>query len=423
MDPSRRRSGGDRRGLPLRGDERRRGAQAHRRHLDVHQRLLSAAGARPPRQAQAGHPLGDLRPLPVAAPAAGQVRVPHRRPRHGSDVRRPRAGRRGRRRGPPGSSRSTGSTRTSRATPRWAPSRSPTWTSATPRASPRSARTRRNVYGTAWLNLVGQYLGNGVNAVPDEPEHRLRAGGRDTRSDRGQRLRRHRRLQHRVGDTSRRRALRLLGRHRARGRVGQLLLPLRQGRQRHAAGLLDARALEDHRLGQPDRAAGLGRGAGRRGGGDQHLRRGEHRRHRRVHLVEVGEQRQAGHAVARTTTRAPASPTSPTPTVRRPTAAGACTRSPTPSSSTCSRPRTRRRRSSSSAAPGARTRARFLPSINKYAQENDVTVFNFDTILDGGVVGGGNTATNPLQARNPAANSEWSTPTRASSTARSSRGT
>jgi thiol-disulfide isomerase/thioredoxin len=45
-----------------------------------------------------------------------------------------------------------------------------------------------------------------------------------------------------------------------------------------------------------------------------------------------------------------------------------------------------------------------LPSINKYAQENDVTVFNFDTILDGGVVGGGNIAGNPLQSRNPAAN-------------------
>jgi hypothetical protein len=46
-----------------------------------------------------------------------------------------------------------------------------------------------------------------------------------------------------------------------------------------------------------------------------------------------------------------------------------------------------------------------LPSINRYAQENDVRVFNFDTILDGGVVGGGNAATNPLQVRNPAANS------------------
>jgi hypothetical protein len=46
-----------------------------------------------------------------------------------------------------------------------------------------------------------------------------------------------------------------------------------------------------------------------------------------------------------------------------------------------------------------------LPAINRYAQENDVTVFNFDTILDGGVVGGGNTGTNPLQVRNPAANS------------------
>jgi hypothetical protein len=44
-----------------------------------------------------------------------------------------------------------------------------------------------------------------------------------------------------------------------------------------------------------------------------------------------------------------------------------------------------------------------LPSINKYAQEQDVTVFNFDTILDGGVVGGGNAGSNPLQSRNGAA--------------------
>ena len=42
--------------------------------------------------------IGDLRPLPVAAPAAGRVRVPGRRPGHGSDLRRPRPGRRGRRR-------------------------------------------------------------------------------------------------------------------------------------------------------------------------------------------------------------------------------------------------------------------------------------------------------------------------------------
>jgi len=45
-----------------------------------------------------------------------------------------------------------------------------------------------------------------------------------------------------------------------------------------------------------------------------------------------------------------------------------------------------------------------LPFVNKYAQENDVTVFNFDTVLDGGIVGGGTTsATNPLQSRNNAA--------------------
>ena len=33
-----------------------------------------------------------------------------------------------------------------------------------------------------------------------------------------------------------------------------------------------------------------------------------------------------------------------------------------------------------------------LPFVNKYAQENDVTVYNFDTVLDGGIVGGGTTS-------------------------------
>jgi hypothetical protein len=42
-----------------------------------------------------------------------------------------------------------------------------------------------------------------------------------------------------------------------------------------------------------------------------------------------------------------------------------------------------------------------LPFVNKYAQENNVTVYNFDTVLDGGIVGGGTTASsNPLQSRN-----------------------
>lgn len=46
-----------------------------------------------------------------------------------------------------------------------------------------------------------------------------------------------------------------------------------------------------------------------------------------------------------------------------------------------------------------------LPAINKYAQQNDVRVFNFDTVLDGAAVGGGATSgTNPLQSRNHAAN-------------------
>jgi len=42
-----------------------------------------------------------------------------------------------------------------------------------------------------------------------------------------------------------------------------------------------------------------------------------------------------------------------------------------------------------------------LGAINEYAQENDVTVFNFDTVLDGGLAGGTTTsAVNPLQVRN-----------------------
>jgi hypothetical protein len=43
-----------------------------------------------------------------------------------------------------------------------------------------------------------------------------------------------------------------------------------------------------------------------------------------------------------------------------------------------------------------------LPFINRAAQRNDVTVFNFDTIIDGSIVGGGNSSSNPLQVRGPA---------------------
>lgn len=43
-----------------------------------------------------------------------------------------------------------------------------------------------------------------------------------------------------------------------------------------------------------------------------------------------------------------------------------------------------------------------IPFINRYAQQNNVTVFNFDTILDGSIVGGGNASSNPLQVRGPA---------------------
>lgn len=45
-----------------------------------------------------------------------------------------------------------------------------------------------------------------------------------------------------------------------------------------------------------------------------------------------------------------------------------------------------------------------LPFVNKRAQEQDLTVYNFDTILDGGIAGGRTTnAENPLQTRNNAA--------------------
>jgi Bacterial Ig-like domain (group 3) len=45
-----------------------------------------------------------------------------------------------------------------------------------------------------------------------------------------------------------------------------------------------------------------------------------------------------------------------------------------------------------------------LSFVNEYAQQNDVKVYNFDTVLDGGLVGGTTTsASNPLQSRNTAA--------------------
>lgn len=46
-----------------------------------------------------------------------------------------------------------------------------------------------------------------------------------------------------------------------------------------------------------------------------------------------------------------------------------------------------------------------LPAINQYAEQNDVQVFNFDTVLDGGLVGGSTTSSNdPLQSRNTTTN-------------------
>ena len=44
-----------------------------------------------------------------------------------------------------------------------------------------------------------------------------------------------------------------------------------------------------------------------------------------------------------------------------------------------------------------------IESVNKYAQENNVTVYNFDTVLDGGITNSGTTsASDPLQSRNTA---------------------
>ena len=40
-----------------------------------------------------------------------------------------------------------------------------------------------------------------------------------------------------------------------------------------------------------------------------------------------------------------------------------------------------------------------IQAVNREAQKNDVTVINFDTILDGGQFGGGNSGSNPLQSR------------------------
>jgi Bacterial Ig-like domain (group 3) len=52
-----------------------------------------------------------------------------------------------------------------------------------------------------------------------------------------------------------------------------------------------------------------------------------------------------------------------------------------------------------------------LPAINKHAAQNGVQVFNFDTVLDGGLVGGGTTsASDPLQSRNTQ-NNGTTTPT------------
>jgi Bacterial Ig-like domain (group 3) len=54
-----------------------------------------------------------------------------------------------------------------------------------------------------------------------------------------------------------------------------------------------------------------------------------------------------------------------------------------------------------------------LPEINKEAQANGVHVFNFDTVLDGGLIGGTTTsARNPLQSRNTQ-NNGTTTPTAA----------
>jgi len=50
------------------------------------------------------------------------------------------------------------------------------------------------------------------------------------------------------------------------------------------------------------------------------------------------------------------------------------------------------------------------PALNKYAVQNNVRVFNYDTVLDGGVAGGGTTSSgNPLQTRNTSGSNAAST--------------
>jgi Bacterial Ig-like domain (group 3) len=58
-----------------------------------------------------------------------------------------------------------------------------------------------------------------------------------------------------------------------------------------------------------------------------------------------------------------------------------------------------------------------LPFVNKYAQQNNVEVFNFDTVLDGGIVGGSTTgAGNPLQSRNYVGSASSTDPTNSNPT-------
>ena len=79
------------------------------------------------------------------------------------------------------------------------------------------AAASQTKYGNAWLNLVGQYLGNGVRPRPSTAST-ASGDGQATKVGERQRRRRHGRQQHQGRRRQRRRALRLLERRDARER-------------------------------------------------------------------------------------------------------------------------------------------------------------------------------------------------------------
>ena len=297
------------------GRQRERRATAHRDDDEVHAHDVPAARAGPADfRHQPGDRVGDLLPPPVAAPAAGELRDPHRRSRDGPDASRLVRATSRRRPRPRAPRRSTGSTRTSRAAPWSARSPSPPWTSAT--------RTRSR-WSAASQTKYGEHVAEPDRPVPRQrlqgdrqrPVRRGGDGHRDSGRDRRQRRR-----------WPERRAVRLLERLGPRERPAQLLLHLQQGQQGRRQGG------EDRLVGRSDQPGDV-RGDDRR----RHDRadgRGHAQRERarspggRTRAASRTPPRPAARSAARTSRSSPR-PTTPT--------GGTSTRSPTRRSSTCSR--------------------------------------------------------------------------------------